>query len=779
MQKPAHTIAIIGAKGGVGTSTLAANLSLSLARETKARVLLLDLDPHSLADQCLLTGAKPAKNLHSTLSQPLNSQTLNTLSGKVRECPAWHLLSLKTLAEAHAPSTPPSTAELKRGLTQFARLYQYIVLDLGHGLDTLQCTALESSQLLLCVSTPSALNMARAQSLLKNLDQAMWPRQMSHLVLNQCSTATDTMPAQTITQALRLPLLAQMPRDDASVTRALKHNSSCVLVAPSSPMGMACKKLTHKLTSGVLQRAAQAPKLTLRAQASDSSAGSDNADAPDAASLLKMQIHKELIGEMDLKKDLTKVKDNPQKAQELKMKTQAVIARLYDKHSHGANYDRKSIVSQVLDEALGLGPLEELLRDPQVTEIMVNGAKQIFVERSGKLTLSSTVFTSNLQLRNVIERIMSPLGRRIDEKTPYQDARLADGSRVNAVIEPLALDGPSLTIRKFPSTRITMGNLVKDFQTATEAMAHFLKICVEQGLNIIISGGTGSGKTTLLNCMSGFIPASERIVTVEDAAELQLKQSHVVRLETRPPNVEGQGAVSIRDLVRNSLRMRPDRIVVGECRDGAALDMLSAMNTGHDGSMTTVHANNPKEAISRLETLCLMAGMELPINAIRDQIAGAVNLIVQISRLSDGSRKITSITEIVGMQSDVITLQEIFRFKKEGFDKNRKIQGQFQAMGLIPTFIEEFEARGIKVPRNIFTSSTSTQDMLTHAKATPAPSGMRLVKPSGTNIPKAAPTPVTKSTPKPTPAPLAKPKLTGLKRPKLHRPSILKNTKKG
>ena len=340
---------------------------------------------------------------------------------------------------------------------------------------------------------------------------------------------------------------------------------------------------------------------------------------------------------------------------------------------------------------------------------MVNGCDQIYYEKDGKLQLSSHTITSNVHLKNIIERIVTPLGRRIDEKTPYVDARLADGSRVNAIIEPLSMDGPSLTIRKFPAERITINDYVYRYHSITKEMADFMEICVSQGLNIVISGGTGSGKTTLLNVLSGFIPSTERIITVEDAAELQLKQEHVVRLETRPANMEGVGEVSIRDLIRNTLRMRPDRIVVGECRDGAALDMLAAMNTGHDGSLTTVHANTPREAVARLETLCLMAGMELPAKAIREQIAGAVDLIIQISRMSDGSRKIKSITEVVGMQGDVVTLQEIFRFKEEGFTKNGKITGQFQASGIIPSFIEKFEQKGIKIPRDLFTTKASSE----------------------------------------------------------------------
>ena len=341
------------------------------------------------------------------------------------------------------------------------------------------------------------------------------------------------------------------------------------------------------------------------------------------------------------------------------------------------------------------------MADPAVTEIMVNGFKKIFVEKSGKVSLSPVTFTSNDHLRRIIERIVTPLGRQINDSTPYVDARLKDGSRVNAVIEPLAIDGPALTIRKFKKGGIT-GEKYIEYGSITKNMIDFLRICVENGMNVVISGGTGSGKTSLLNMLSSYIPSNERVITVEDAAELQLQQEHVVRLETRPASMEGSNAIHIRDLIKNALRMRPDRIIVGECRDGAALDMLQAMNTGHDGSMTTTHANSPRECIARLETLCMMSGMELPVRAIREQIAGAVNLIVQISRLSDGSRKILSITEVAGMQGEVVTLAEIFRFKETGYDKNRRIQGVFQATGTIPSFIQKLSDKGVVIPREIF-----------------------------------------------------------------------------
>jgi pilus assembly protein CpaF len=362
---------------------------------------------------------------------------------------------------------------------------------------------------------------------------------------------------------------------------------------------------------------------------------------------------------------------------------------------------KQQLVKEVLDEALGLGPLEDLLADDSVSEIMVNARDQIYIEQGGRPGLSKTTFTSEQQMMNVIERIVTPLGRRVDEKTPYVDARLLDGSRVHIIIPPLALRGPTITIRKFPKKRIVSADLVK-FGSMTEEIADFLRACVEAKMNIVVSGGTGSGKTTLLNVLSNFIPASERIITVEDAAELQLGQDHVVRLETRPKNIEGEGEVSIRDLIKCCLRMRPDRIVVGECRGGEALDMLQAMNTGHSGSLTTVHANNPRESIGRLETLVMMAGMGLPLKAIRETIASAVNVIIQQSRLSDGSRKVTHISEVIGMQGEVVTIQDIFVFKQEGLDKNRKIVGRFVPTGFIPKFVEEMEQKGMKISRGLF-----------------------------------------------------------------------------
>ena len=358
--------------------------------------------------------------------------------------------------------------------------------------------------------------------------------------------------------------------------------------------------------------------------------------------------------------------------------------------------DRLRLINEIYNNVVGLGPLEPLLNDPEITEIMVNGPRQVYVERKGKLELSSTVFKDDLQVMNVINRIVSTVGRHVDESSPMVDARLTDGSRINDIIPPLALNGPTMTIRKFSKKPLTVNDLIK-YGTVSPKMISFLEACVKGKCNIVVSGGTGSGKTTLLNVLSSFIPNNERIVTIEDAAELQLRQNHVVTLESRPPNLEGKGQISIRDLVRNSLRMRPDRIIIGEVRSQETLDMLQAMNTGHSGSLTTAHANSPRELMSRMETMVMMSGMEIPVKAIREQIASAIDIVVQQSRLRDGSRKIVSIAEIVGMEADTVTIQDLFYYKQEGLDLSGKLTGQFLSTGIRPSFAEKLTQNGILV----------------------------------------------------------------------------------
>ena len=410
----------------------------------------------------------------------------------------------------------------------------------------------------------------------------------------------------------------------------------------------------------------------------------------------KFRVQGRLVNELDPKLDLSN-------QVEVRRQIEELFGKIADEEGLAlTRAERVRMLEQVTDEILGLGPLEPLLRDESVTEVMVNGPQQVYVEREGRLELTNVTFQNDEHVMKIIQRIIAPIGRRVDEASPMVDARLADGSRVNAIIPPLSLVGPVLTIRKFAATPFTVEDLIR-FGTATAEMFEFLEACVRARLNVFVSGGTGSGKTTMLNILSSFIPDDERIVTIEDAAELQLRQEHVVTLEARASNIEGKGAIPIRELVKNSLRMRPDRIVVGEVRSAEALDMLQAMNTGHDGSMSTGHANTPRDMLARLETMVLMAGVDLPLRAIREQIASAVDLIVHQNRLKDGSRKIIAITEVQGMEGDVIVMQDVFVFEQTGVDEGT-IQGRLRPTGIRPKFVEKFDVAGIHLPPNVFGS---------------------------------------------------------------------------
>jgi pilus assembly protein CpaF len=434
------------------------------------------------------------------------------------------------------------------------------------------------------------------------------------------------------------------------------------------------------------------------------SQGGNDRQATKGFEELKRLIHGKLVDKLDLSRVSDLAGDT------LRREIRLVVERLCDTENPLLNrMERERLIDEVLDETFGFGPLEMLLKDPTISDILVNGPHKIYVERRGKLEKTDVKFRDNEHLLQIIDRIVSKVGRRVDETSPMVDARLPDGSRVNAIIPPLALDGPTMSIRRFGANPLKLEDLL-NFKAFTPEMAMLMEAAIKARLNIVISGGTGCGKTTLLNTLSSFIPHDERIVTIEDAAELQLQQDHIVRLETRPPNIEGKGAVNTRDLVRNALRMRPERIIIGECRGGESLDMLQAMNTGHAGSMTTLHANTPRDAQARLETMIMMAGMELPIKAMRQQISSAVDLIVQANRLQGGPRKITSITEVMNMEQDVIIMQDIFRFKQLGIDSNGRAYGQFEATGVRPAFVTRLEAAGIKLPQNLFAERVLLRD---------------------------------------------------------------------
>ena len=431
---------------------------------------------------------------------------------------------------------------------------------------------------------------------------------------------------------------------------------------------------------------------------------STNAAAVSEYDQLKQRIHQKLIGKLDLSKV------NDLDGEVFKREIRGIVERLCDSEQNLLNRnERDRLVEEVLDETFGLGPLEILLKDPKISDILINGPKNIYAERGGKMEKTNVEFRDNAHLLQIIDRIVSKVGRRVDETCPMVDARLTDGSRVNAIIPPLALDGAAMSIRRFGSNPLKLEDLL-NFKAFTPEMVMLLEGAMKARLNIIISGGTGSGKTTLLNTLSSFISNEDRIVTIEDAAEIQLQQDHVVRLETRPPNIEGKGQVTATDLVKNCLRMRPERIIIGECRGPETLDMLQAMNTGHEGSLTTTHANTPRDCIARMETMIMMGGFDLPIKAMRTQIASAVDLIVQANRLQGGPRKITAITEVCGMENDTIIMQDIFKFEKQGVDENGRAKGRFLSTGVRPKCMEKLEQMGIKLPASIFRERVMMED---------------------------------------------------------------------
>lgn len=724
-----NLIGVIGGKGGVGKSVFAANLACSLLVEMRAKVLLIDADSKSVGDQNIITGLKPLKIL----------KDLATHSGSLSQTPIQNFVTMHPsgLAFIGAVRSPEEKLDvpvenLLKSLDYVSRHFQYIVVDLGNDMGPLQMAILQEATTAMLITSPEILVVTQTQRILNEMMSATFPKDMFQLVLNKFSSGGVS--AQAISTQLQMPIIGAIPQDDMTAMSSLQRLTPFVLGAPKSPISAAYTDITRKLTGGILQRLKTLNKPKAPVVAPPSSAAGSKSDSDtslDPKTQLKLRVHNELIRTADINKLMAEAKGDESKQAELRERVKRDITQILDREAADlARDERSKVIKEVLEESLGLGPLEDLLADPAVSEIMVNGAKKIFVERSGKVQLSQTTFTSNDHLRRIIERIVLPLGRQINNMTPYVDARLKDGSRVNAVIEPLAIDGPALTIRKFKKGGVNPEKYI-EYGSMNANMIQFLRICVENGLNIVISGGTGSGKTTLLNMLSTFIPSNERIITVEDAAELQLQQEHVVRLETRPGVGDGSHSITIRDLIKNALRMRPDRIVVGECRDGAALDMLQAMNTGHDGSMTTTHANSARECLSRIETLCMMAGMDLPIKAIREQVASAVHLIVQVSRLSDGSRRILGITEVTGIQGEGITLGEIYKFKETGMDKNRKILGQFQAVGYIPSFIQKLADKGVIVPRDLFSNEQKVLSSANGQPTAPQPTAGTAVKKVG------------------------------------------------
>ncbi len=694
----AKTIAILAGSGGAGKTLVATNLAVSLQQQDSGSVLFIDASYPLPAEGAALLGLERAKSL-GDMVPILGRLTPDVLASYLVTAPSgvsvMPLLSEVLQARLVTPETIGRMFELA-GLA-----FDLIVIDMPPGIGPLTPALLERSDYACVVSDCTTAGITRTRFCFDYLRTQQVPTDAWLLCLNRVREEGGVT-AERIERLIGVRAVVSLADDPEAVLAAERKNTPLLVLSPRHAIARGIDRLGREVATRGLR--------DLRASTSAASAAGPSAEdvADEEIRAIKLRMHRRLVEEIDFKKaDLTYLRD-PMKLQEVRTRAEAKVLSLLDEEGGHiqAREVRRRIVKDVLDEALGLGPLEDLLADPAVTEIMVNRHDQIYVERRGRLEKTDVRFLNVEQLRGVIERIVAPLGRRIDEKVPMVDARLRDGSRVNAIIPPLALRGPALTIRKFSKRMLGVSDLIK-YGSLTDQMSQFLGAAVQARMNIVISGGTGSGKTTLLNLLASFIPEDERIVTIEDAAEVQLPQDHVITLESRPPNIEGEGAITIRDLVRNALRMRPDRIVVGECRSGEALDMLQAMNTGHDGSLTTLHANSPRDALSRLETMALMSGLDLPARAIRDQISSAVNLVVQQSRLQDGTRRITHITEVTGQEGNVFTLADVFVFKQTGMAPDGTIYGQYVPTGYIPSFIERLARRGIKVPREIFLHQTA------------------------------------------------------------------------
>ncbi len=699
-----HIITIIGGKGGVGKSMIAANLAYAYASETRSRVALFDFDSRACGDQNLIVGVKSKKTIKdlSTFAGSIDPRSiapfLSNISGNV---------SFIGMPQDKVSAENIKVDSLGKTLKAITNIFPITVIDGGSDLGPLTLKALEYSTLIFLVVTPDILAINQTRIIYKELITMLFPKECIQVIFNQMQKGHPVTP-EVAGKQIGKTIFGIVPKDDQTCVASLSRSKPIMLVAKNSNFAKGIIDVVRRIIQKNVLKSLANVNRSVKKLDGDKSEQVDshlNKKQKNAWRDLKISIHRGLVDEMDNNNQFNG--NDPKEMMILKEKTKKLIVELMEKEdTRGVvnnREDKNQLVKEILDEALGLGPLEDLLADPRCTEIMVSGPDKVFYEQDGKIRLSAVTFTTDRQVLQVIERIVAPIGRRIDEKIPYVDARLKDGSRVHAIIPPCAIDGCSITIRKFPEERFGYKDLVK-FGSMTQEMADFLRIAVEGHQNIIVSGGTGSGKTTLINVLASFIQANERIITCEDSAELSLPQEHVIRLETKLPSLEGEGAVPMRDLIKNTLRMRPDRILVGECRGGEALDMLQAMGTGHDGSMTTVHSNNPRECIGRLETLVQYAGTGLGGKGIKEMIASSIHLIVQQARMDDGTRKITHISEISGIQGDIVTLQDIFLYSQDGTDKRGKIQGKFQATGFIPQFVEKLERQGYKIPRGIFTN---------------------------------------------------------------------------
>ena len=729
----AQNISIFSPKGGVGRTFIATNLAVALAKKISGKkILLIDMDLELPQDMAMLLNLKPAKALVDLVPDwqknnyspaLLNDYILTYPSSSLNFSSSLHFMPL-ILNPREKLNIYTEDKFLSRVLKDLGPQYDFIIADSGRAVNKLLVAFIEQANLISIVVNPDILSVNQARNSIEILESLHFPLKMMRIILNRAESLGGVI-WEEVKAALPANLIAYIPSEGKLAGSALNHKIPLVLDSPRCRASVALDTLAKELATDaelfishedlkVIFAASPLAKNDEILKEDVSSLEAISQSMPHAAArkmsyeekidALKQRVHQRLIRELDLRR-IDLVAGDAQKVGDLRQKTiKAINSALTEETGVliSSREDRERLVKEITDEALGLGPLEDLISDPAVTDILVNNKDQIYMEKLGKLELCKKRFVSNEQVRQIIERIIAPLGRRVDESVPMVDGRLSDGSRVNAIIPPLSLTGPTLTIRKFSQERMKVDDLER-LNTLNSTMGEFLRACVLARKNIIVSGGTGSGKTTVLNMLSQFVPNGERIITIEDAAELKLDHAHWIRLESRPPNIEGKGTIMVRDLFRNSLRMRPDRIIIGECRGQETLDMLQAMNTGHDGSMTTLHANSTQDVLARMDSLILMSGIEIPLRAIREMIASSIDMIVHTARLSDGTRKITQITELTGMLDELhIGLNDIFIFHQAGIDAGGKIQGEFQATGTLPTFLDDLRKRGITFPEETF-----------------------------------------------------------------------------
>ena len=655
----------IGSKGGAGTTTLCRELARAM-RERHS-VALVDAD---------LTGSRSIAVLSEAV-RSLDDERDATSLASVRT----DGLTIVELADRYDAVYTLDERVVEKFVGDMGG-FDEIIVDAPQPFAAAARPFVSRATRFFIVLEPTLLGVAGAQSMLADLKRFGVPTTRIDLISNARTEPALVQRAE-IERALECKVVTEIPL--SSSRNYLKAIATLQRYIEAIPLG---EPLQNLQPSAGGRSMGGAPTTTNGRATTSPAAGDPKRDA------FKQEVHAALVRQLDLV-TASQAHGDAAKLAELRSKVEGIAASLVAQSKFtGSAEELADLRREIVDEALGLGPLEDLLRDPEISEIMVNGPDIIYVERHGKIERTNKRFSNDRQLRLIIERIITPLGRRLDESSPMVDARLPDGSRVNAIIDPIAIDGTAMTIRRFGQHRLTSDDLLR-IGAIPPPMLDFLRAAVQARLNCVVSGGTGSGKTTFLNVLSSFLPDRERIVTIEDAAELLLNQSHIVRLESRPPNIEGSGEIRIRDLFRNALRMRPDRVIIGECRGAEALDMLQAMNTGHDGSLTTIHANSQRDALSRIETMVLMAGFDLPIRAIREQISSALDLVVHTSRLRDGSRKVVGISEVVGMESDVVTMQELMRFAQRGVDDEQKVVGDFVYSGVQPNCLKRFAEYGI------------------------------------------------------------------------------------